>query len=64
MHKFHFFLRYFDKQCSHYLNKVFIKAPESGLSLRNSYHKLKQPFDKISTGQIDLSLVLFCETEF
>lgn len=30
---------------------VFIKAPESNLSLRNSYHKLKQQFCRTSTGQ-------------
>ena len=29
--------KYFDNQGSHYLNEVFIKAPESTFSLRNSY---------------------------
>ena len=27
--------KYFDNQCPHYLNEVFVKAPESGSSLRN-----------------------------
>ena len=48
-------LKYSYKQYPDYLNEVFVKAPESGLSLRNSYHKLKQPFGKISTGQSALS---------
>ena len=33
--------RYFKKQCSHYLNKVFVKSTKRSLSLRNSYHKHK-----------------------
>ena len=37
----------------HYLNEVFIKAPESSSSLRNSYKKLQQLFRK--TGQNALS---------
>ena len=32
--------KYFDNQCPHYLNEVFMKAPESSSSLRNSYQKL------------------------
>ena len=48
--------KYFYKQCRHYLKKVSVKAPESGLWLRNSYHKLKQPFRKTSMGQNSLSL--------
>ena len=38
-------------QCPHYLNEVFMKAPESSSSLRNSYQKLQQPFRKTNTGQ-------------
>ena len=48
---------YSHKQCHHYLDQVFLKAPESGFSLRNSYHKLKQPFCKTSVGQSALSLI-------
>ena len=47
--------KYFDDQCPHFLNEVFIKASESSLSLRNSYHQLKQPFRKNGTGQNVLS---------
>ena len=43
--------KYFYNQCSHYLNEVFMKAPESISSLRNSYPKLQQPFHKTNTGQ-------------
>ena len=39
----------FNNHCPHYLNEVFMKAPESSSSLRNSYHKLKQPFYKTKT---------------
>ena len=35
-------LKYVDNQCPHYLNKVFMKAPESSSS--------QQPFHKINTG--------------
>ena len=31
--------KYFDNQCPHYLNDVFMKAPVSSSSLRNSYQK-------------------------
>ena len=41
----------------HYLNEVFMKAPESSSSLRNSYQKLQQPFRKTSTGQNALSFI-------
>ena len=44
-------------QCLHYLNEVVVKSPESGLSLRNSYHKLKQPFGRTSIGQSALPLI-------
>ena len=47
--------KYFDNQCPHYLNEVFMKAPESSSSLRNSYQKLQQPFRKTNTGQNALS---------
>ena len=43
--------KYFDNQCPHYLNEVFMKAPESSSSLRNSYQKLQQPFRKTNTSQ-------------
>ena len=48
-------LKYFDNQCLHYLNEVFMKAPESSSSLRNSYQKLQQPFRKTNAGQNVLS---------
>ena len=39
--------KYFDNQCPHYLNEVFMKAPaSSNSSLRNSYQKLQQPSRK------------------
>ena len=40
------------------MNKVFKKTSESGLSLRSSCHKLKQPFSKTTIGQNDLSFSL------
>ena len=43
--------KYFDNQCPHYLNEVFMKTPESSLLLRISYQKLQQPFCKTNTGQ-------------
>ena len=49
--------KYFDNQCPHYLNEIFIKAPESSSSLGNSYQKLQQPFRKINTGQNALSFI-------
>ena len=49
--------KYFDNQCPHYLNEVFMKAPESSSSLRNSYQKLQQPFRKTNTGQNALSFI-------
>ena len=50
-------LKFFDNQCPHYLNVVFIKALESNLSLRNSYQKVQKPFLKTSTGQNALSFI-------
>ena len=47
--------KYFDNQCPHYLNEVFMKEPESSSSTRNSYRKLQQPFSKTNTGQNALS---------
>ena len=47
----------FDNQSSHYLNEVFMKAPDPSLSLRNSYQKLQQPFRKTSTGHNTLSFI-------
>ena len=41
----------------HYLNEVFMKAPESSSSLRNSYQKLQQPFRKANTGQNAFSFI-------
>ena len=49
--------KYLDNQCPHYLNAVFMKAPESSSSLRNSYQKLQQPFPKTNTGQNALSFI-------
>ena len=50
-------LEYFDNQSPHYLNEVFMKAPESNSSLRNSYQKLHQPFRKTNTDQNALSFI-------
>ena len=50
-------LKFFDNQCPHYLNVVFIKALESNLSLRTSYQKVQKPFRKTSTGQNTLSFI-------
>ena len=47
--------KYFDNQCPHYMNEVFMKTPESSSSLRNSYQKLQQPFRKTNAGQNVLS---------
>ena len=49
--------KYFDNQCPHYLNEVFMKAREYSSSLRNSYQKLQQPFCKTNTGQNALSFI-------
>ena len=49
--------KYFDNQCHHYLNEVFIKVLESSSSLRSSYQKLQQPFRKTNTGQNALSFI-------
>ena len=49
--------KYFDNQCPHYLNEVFMKAPESSSSLRNISQKLQQPFRKTNTGQNALSFI-------
>ena len=49
--------KYFDNQCPHYLNEVFMKAPESSSSLRNSYQNLQQLFRKANTGQNALSFI-------
>ena len=50
-------LEYFDNQCPHYLNELFMKAQESSSLLKNSYQKLQQPFFKFSTGQTALSFI-------
>ena len=49
--------KYFDNQCPYYLKEVFVKAPASSSSLRNSYQKLQQPFHKTNTGQNALSFI-------
>ena len=49
--------KYFDEQCPYYLNKACAKSPESGLSLRNSYHKLTQQFRNNSVGHNTLSFI-------
>ena len=49
--------KYFYKQCPHYFNEVSVKTRKPGLSLRNSYHKPKQPFRKTSIGQSALSFI-------
>ena len=40
-----------------YLNEVFMKAPESSSSLRNSYQKRQQPFRKTNTAQNAFSFI-------
>ena len=50
--------KYFYKQWPYYLNEVFVKEPESGLSLKNSYYKLKHSFRKTSIGQSALSFIV------
>ena len=50
--------KYFDNQCTRYLNEVFMKAPGSSSSPRNSNQKLHQPFRKSNTGQNALSFVV------
>ena len=49
--------KYLDNQCPHYLNEVFMKAPESSSSLRNSHQKLQQPFRETNTEQNALSFI-------
>ena len=49
--------KYFGNQCPHYLNEVFMNAPESNSSLRNSYPKLQQPFRNTNTGQNALCFI-------
>ena len=49
--------KYFDNQCPHYLNEVFMKTPGSSSSLRNGYQKLHQPFRKTNSGQNALSFI-------
>ena len=49
--------KYFDNQCPHYLNEVFMKAPESSSSSKNSYQKIQQPFCRTSTVQNGLSFI-------
>ena len=49
--------KYFYKQCPQYLNEVFVNALKSGLSLRNSYHKIKQQFRKTCICQSTLSFI-------
>ena len=49
--------KYFYEQCSHYLYKTFVNTTKFGLSSRNSYRKIKQPFRKTSIGQNSLSLI-------
>ena len=50
----------FNNQCPHFLNAVFVKAPESSSSLRNTYQKLQQPFRKTNRSMHYLSLVQHC----
>lgn len=48
----YFVLKYLHDQDPIIRVKVFAKKPESGLSVRSSYHKLKQLFHKTNAGQI------------
>ena len=43
---------------SHYFNKVFIKAPESSLSLRNSYQKETITLKKIDKSNFSEKMLL------
>ena len=47
--------KYFNKQCSSYLNEVFELACRNNLRTRNSYLKLIFPFRKANTGQNTVS---------
>lgn len=49
--------KYFDKQCLHYLNEIFLKTIASSLSLKNSYHKLNRALCRTSIDHIALSFV-------
>ena len=49
--------KYFNEQCSNYLNEVFDAATESNFQLRNSFQKLKYPFRKTKTVNV-LCLIL------
>ena len=49
--------KYFDNQCTHYLNEVFMKAPEYRSLLRSSYQNRQQPFHNTNTGQNALSFI-------
>ena len=48
--------KYFYKQCTHYLDEVFVRTQRSGLSLRKNYQKPKLAFCKTSTVQC----LIFC----
>ena len=43
--------KFFNKNCSFYLNEIFEFAPHCRIDTRNSFAKLKQPFRKTNTGQ-------------
>ena len=49
--------KYFNEQCSNYLNEVFDVAVENNFQLRGSFQKLKCPFRKTNTGQLALSYI-------
>ena len=49
--------KYFNEQCSNYLNEVFDVAIENNFQLRGSFQKLKCPFRKTNTGQLALSYI-------
>ena len=46
--------KYFNEQCSNYLNEIFDAAIENNFQLRGSFQKLKCAFRKTNTGQLAL----------
>ena len=49
--------KFFSKECPLYMLDVFHPADENGMSTRNSFQKLSQPFRKTNQGQNSLSYI-------
>ena len=49
--------KYFNEQCTNYLNELFDVATESNFQLRSSFQKLKCSFRKTNNGQYALSYI-------